>query len=59
MDYGPSMGLAKDLLDKGERQAVLDYFVLCKKFWNNSRLEDWSQQVSAGQIPDFGAARLF
>jgi tetratricopeptide (TPR) repeat protein len=59
MDYGPSMGLAKDLLEKGERQAVLEYFVLCKKFWNNSRLDDWSQQVSTGQIPDFGAARLF
>jgi hypothetical protein len=54
MDYGPSMSLAKDLLDKGERQAVLEYFALCKKFWNNGRLEEWSRQVKEGKIPDFG-----
>jgi hypothetical protein len=54
MDYGPSMSLAKDLLEKGEQQAVLDYFALCRKFWYNGRLDDWSQQVKAGKIPDFG-----
>ena len=55
MDYGPNMSLAKDLLEKGERQAVLDYFALCKKFWNYGRLGEWSQQVQEGKIPDFGA----
>jgi hypothetical protein len=54
MDYGPSMSLAKDLLDKGEKQAVLDYFALCKKFWSNGRLDEWSQQVKDGKVPDFG-----
>jgi hypothetical protein len=56
MDYGPNMSLAKNLLDKGERQAVLDYFALCKKFWNFARLDDWSQQVKEGKVPDFGAS---
>jgi len=55
MDYGPNMSLAKDLLEKGEQQAVLNYFALCKKFWNYGRLDDWSQQVREGKIPDFGA----
>ena len=55
MDYGPNMSLAKDLLEKGERQAVLDYFALCRKFWNYGRLDEWSQQVREGKIPDFGA----
>ncbi len=55
MDYGPNMSLAKDLLEKGEQQAVLDYFALCKKFWNYGRLDDWSQQVKEGKTPDFGA----
>jgi hypothetical protein len=55
MDYGPNMSLAKDLLEKGERQVVLDYFALCKKFWNYGRLDDWSQQVKEGKTPDFGA----
>lgn len=55
MDYGPSMALAKDLLEKGERQAVLDYLAACRRFWNFARLEDWRQQIQQGQIPDFGA----
>ena len=55
MDYGPNMSLAKDLLEKGERQAVLDYFAVCRKFWNYGRLDEWSQQVKEGKIPDFGA----
>ncbi len=54
MDYGPNLSLAKDLLEKGERQVVLDYFALCKRFWNYSRLDDWSAQVKEGKIPDFG-----
>jgi hypothetical protein len=57
MNYGPNMSLAKDLLEKGERQAVLDYFELCRKFWVNQDglLDRWSQQVKEGKIPDFGA----
>jgi hypothetical protein len=54
MDHGPDMSLAKDLLEKGERQVVLDYFTLCRKFWNFGRLDEWSQQVQEGRIPDFG-----
>ena len=59
MDYGPNMSLAKDLLEKGERQAVLDYFARCRKFWNYGRLDDWSQQVQEGKIPDFGANLVY
>ena len=56
MNYGPNMSLAKDLLEKGERQAVLDYFDLIKKIWttDSGRLEHWKQQVSNGKVPDFG-----
>ena len=59
--FGPNMSLAKDLLEKGERQAVLDYFELCRKFWkmDNGRLNDWSQEVKAGKIPDFGANMVY
>ncbi len=58
MDYGPNMSLAKDLLEKGEQQVVLDYFALCRRFWNNGRLDDWSQQVKEGKIPDFGPSLM-
>jgi len=59
MDYGPNMSLAKDLLEKGERQVVLDYLAACKRFWNYRRLEEWSQQIREGKIPDFGANLLY
>ena len=53
--FGPDMSLAKDLLEKGERQVVLDYFELCRKFWrmDNGRLDKWRQQVKDGEFPDF------
>ena len=31
--FGPNMSLANDLLQKGERDTVLQYFELCGKFW--------------------------
>ncbi|HWX21027.1 MAG TPA: hypothetical protein VN578_14095 [Candidatus Binatia bacterium] len=59
--FGPNMSLAKDLLEKGEHEAVLEYFELCRKFWNmdNGKLNDWSQEVKAGRIPDFGANLVY
>ena len=55
--FGPNMSLAKDLLEKGERDTVLQYFELCRKFWtmDYGKLDEWSQEVRAGKIPRFGA----
>ena len=55
--FGPNMSLAKDLLKKGETDIVLEYFELCRKFWkmDNGNLDQWSREVQAGEIPDFGA----
>ena len=55
--FGPNMGLAKDLLEKGEREVVVEYFELCRKFWklHGGQLDKWSQQVKDGKVPDFGA----
>ncbi len=38
------------------RQAVLEFFDLCQAFWTmgTDRLQQWSQQVRAGIVPDFG-----
>ena len=59
--FGPSLSLAKDLLEKGESNAVLEYFDLCRKFWrlDNGRLDRWSHEVKAGKIPDFGANLVY
>jgi hypothetical protein len=55
--FGPNLSLAKDLLEKGERDVVVDYFTACKVFWkmHDGRLDDWIASAKAGNIPDFGA----
>jgi len=59
--FGPNMSLAKDLLEKGERETVLEYFKLCRKFWemDRGRLDQWTQEVKAGRTPDFGANLVY
>lgn len=55
--FGPNMMLAEALLQRDETKAVLEYFKLCRAFWelHDGQLDLWSQQVLAGLIPDFGA----
>jgi hypothetical protein len=57
--FGPNMALAKELLEKGEKDVVLEYFELCSKFWKSERhlqkLNKWSAEVKEDKIPDFGA----
>jgi hypothetical protein len=50
------MTLAKELLQKHEKDVVLEYFELCSKFWKlrRDRLDRWSAAVKEGEIPDFG-----
>ena len=42
-------------------QVVLEHFELCRKFWkmHNGRLDQWSQQVKDGKVPDFGANLVY
>ena len=39
------------------RQTVLEFFDLCQAFWTmgRDRLQQWSQQVRASAVPEFGA----
>lgn len=55
--FGPNMTLAKDFLERGERDVVLKYFRLCSRFWemDRGRLDEWTSKVKEGKIPDFGA----
>ena len=54
--FGPDMMLAKDLLEKGEREVVVKYFDLCAAFWekDNGLLADWKGVVQQNGMPDFG-----
>jgi TonB family protein len=59
--FGPNMILASELLEKGQRDAVLEYLSLCKKFWSMgaSKLDAWIDVIRAGGKPDFGANLLY
>jgi len=59
--FGPNMTLAKALLEKGEKDTVLEYFTLCSKFWkmDHGKLKEWSALVKQGAMPDFGANLLY
>ena len=61
--FGPNMALAKELLEKGEKEVVLEYFRLCKKFWTGARhnqtLDQWADEVTKGRIPDFRANLVY
>ncbi len=59
--FGPTMSLARELLEKGEREVVLQYFDLCRKFWEmgHDKLDQWTKDVKAGKIPDFGANLIY
>ncbi|MHB8898314.1 MAG: tetratricopeptide repeat protein [Thermoguttaceae bacterium] len=55
--FGPNMLLAKDLLAKGEKDVVIEYFDRCGKFWEMGadRLAAWTESVRKGETPQFGA----
>jgi hypothetical protein len=55
--FGPNMTLAKELLEKGERDVVLAYLNLCAQFWKmgDSDLKNWRATIKGGGVPDFGA----
>lgn len=59
--FGPNMSLAKDLLEHGENDVVIEYFSLCKVFWEmeDGKLDEWTIIVKAGKIPNFEANLLY
>jgi len=53
--FGPNMSLAEQLLMKGEKQVVLEYFELCRKFYKSgaARLDALKKAVEEGKKSDF------
>jgi hypothetical protein len=54
--FGPDVTLAKTLLERGERDVVLQFFDECRAFWKQGqqRLDQWSELVRQGLVPEFG-----
>lgn len=56
--FGPNMSLAKELLERGEQDVVLEYFALCGAFWKGDLLGSllvWTADVREGRVPEFRA----
>ena len=53
--FGPTMVLAKALLEAGEKDTVLQHFGLCRTFWSfrANKLDEWTRDVKLGIPPDF------
>lgn len=56
--YGPDLQLAKELLERGERSAVVDYLRLIANFWKpeDGRLDRWVEELQSGKTPELSAA---
>jgi len=54
--FGPDMTLARELLEKGRKDSVLDYLKLCSEFWSSDhgKIAEWTTDIKAGRIPNFG-----
>ncbi|MCP3928649.1 MAG: hypothetical protein GY705_06060 [Bacteroidetes bacterium] len=59
--YGPNMTLAKDLLAHNEKETVIKYFRLCKRFWKHEdgRIDSWIASIKGGGMPYFGNNLLY
>jgi serine/threonine-protein kinase len=65
--YGPQLHLARELLEKGEKETVLQYLDLVSKFWASdddesalgkqiskehaALIEGWKREIAEGKIP--------
>jgi hypothetical protein len=57
--FGPTMQLAKELLQAGHTNPVLTYFKQCRSFWRmgSTWLDLWESKVVSGQVPNFFGRR--
>src|SRR5438093_6615597 len=54
---GPTLMLAKELIEQGEREAVLRYLEICLKLWPRGEnvLRLWIADIKNGRTPNLGA----
>jgi hypothetical protein len=59
--FGPNLSLASELLAKGDKAIVLEYFELVRKFWKleHGKLDQWKKDIEENRAPDFGANLVY
>ncbi|MBU2529249.1 hypothetical protein KKF70_07710 [bacterium] len=54
--FGPNMSLAKDLLEKGQKESVIKFLNECKKFWDvqcrEDKIGEWIEEIENDKIPN-------
>lgn len=53
--YQPNLTLAKEVLERDERDSVVEFLHLCTSFWqtDDHRTEKWIYEIRNGKTPDF------
>ena len=53
--FGPDLTIAKEMLDRGEREAVVNFLNNVSKFWDGrvETITEWKEIIRRGQIPIF------
>jgi hypothetical protein len=53
---GPSLILAKELLEHGQRDAVMQYLEKCLALWPRGQeaIQLWIAEIKRGRTPNFG-----
>jgi hypothetical protein len=52
--WGPNLALAKELVERGENQIVLEYLQACKAWAiQNPKLDEWIATLKGGHAPDW------
>lgn len=58
--FGPNMTLAKELLEKNEKEAVIAFLDQIGRFWKpasdkvpGATVDGWKKEITAGKIPNF------
>jgi hypothetical protein len=56
--WGPNMIFAREMLEAGQRDAVLSFLEQCRTFWKDDfgKLDVWETAIRDGKMPDFGDA---
>jgi hypothetical protein len=57
--FGPDMTLARELLEQGKKDAVIEFLENCSKFWKIKEIigkdlcQEWINAIKSGYKPDF------
>jgi hypothetical protein len=55
--YMPTFALARELLEKEQKEIVIKYLELIAPLWKNPKIPKWKEEIRSGKIPSDGEWR--